>query len=191
MFPDPDAPPQGGRLPRRATDRVEDAVAWLLTVAALLVLVFAVLSGMAAHGRHVERAKFESRTSVQARAVLREDARLLVAEHGERLPVQALARWTDGSGVEHTGDILVSKAAAAGSEVEVWLGADGEVSAPPLDLGNAAIAGIVTAVVQLLAGGALLIATWHGVRRLTAACNARRWEREWARVGPEWSSRRL
>jgi hypothetical protein len=72
----------------------------------------------------------------------------------------------------------------------VWLDADGEVSVRSLRPGSAVVAGIVTAAGLLLGGVAVLLALWFGVRSLTDACNARRWEREWERVGPDWSGRR-
>ena len=40
-------PRPGGQLPRRATDRVEDAVAWILAAAALALVVVAALTGIA------------------------------------------------------------------------------------------------------------------------------------------------
>jgi hypothetical protein len=188
MSRDPDAPPDDRRFPRRATDRVEDAVAWLLAVAALVLLVVAALTGTAVHGRNAESARMVT----QARAVLLEDAELVSAgDPSVRLPVLVEARWTDRSGTAHSGEIFVRKPAEAGTEVDVWLRADGKVSTRPLDRGHAVTAGVVAAVVVVLGGGGVLGAVWWGVRCLTAVCNARRWEREWARVGPEWSGRRL
>jgi hypothetical protein len=187
LFPDADTPPDDRRLPRRATDRVEDVVAWILTAAALVLLVVAGLTGLAVYGRHVESA----RTMTHARAVLLEEAKVAVGEAGARLPDQVEARWIDRGGVEHRGEILVRESAAVGAEVDVWLRPNGTVTTTRLGREYAVLAGIVSAAGLLFSWGAVLGAAWYGVRCLTAARNARRWEREWARVGPDWSGRRF
>lgn len=186
---DPDPTRPGRRLPRRATDRVEDAVAWLLTAAGLVLVIVAVMMGVAAHSQQAEAAGM---ASWQTRAVLLEDAEIVSADElGRPLPMRVPARWTDRSGVEHTSHIQVKTTAAAGTEVDVWLYADGRVLTTPLGREIAVAAGILSAAVLLISGGVVLGAAWHGVRRLTAACNDRRWEQEWVRVGPEWSGRPL
>ena len=40
---------------------------------------------------------------------------------------------------------------------------------------------------MVLAGGVTLIVAWAGIRRGIGALNDRHWDREWARVGPEWT----
>ena len=52
----PERRPVAGRLPRRGTDRVEDVVAWVLTVAALLLVVAAASAALGVHARETERA---------------------------------------------------------------------------------------------------------------------------------------
>jgi hypothetical protein len=187
VSPDPGSRPDGPRLPRRATDRVEDAVALLLTVAALVLLVVAGLAGIAVHGEQAEAA----REVTQSRAVLLEDAKVIITDElGRSMPTPVQARWIDRSGIVRTGDIVASISAPAGTEIDVWLAPDGEVSTTPLGR-TPVLTGIVVAAAVLLAGTAILGAVWCGVRHVIAVCNARRWEREWARVGPEWSSRPL
>jgi hypothetical protein len=183
-----DAAPGRRRLPRRATDRVEDAVAWLLAAAALVLLVIAGSVGIAVHARQVEARS----AGWQTQAVLLEDAEVIsAAEPDPRLPVRVQARWSDRSGTEHTGGIKVDPAARAGTAVRVWLDAEGRVNAAPLGGGYAVATGIIIAAMVLVLGGGVLAAAWYGVRCVTAACNAPRWEREWERVGPDWSARLL
>ena len=179
MRPDP------GRLPRRTTDRVEDLVAWLLTGAALLVIVFAVVTGVTVHGREAERAELNSRSASQTRAVLLEDAHVVSGEFG-RAPAQVRARWADRGGREHVGVVPAMRSRPAGAEVEVWIDAAGEITSRPGHSANAVIGGIVSAIGVLCAGATPLLATWFGVRGLTGRSNSRRWEREWARVEPQW-----
>jgi hypothetical protein len=181
--------PARDRLPCRLTDRVEDAVAWFLTAAALILVVAAGITGFAMHNRQVERAEVESATRWPTSAVLLEDAPLMVGGYGERLPVQVAARWTDRTGTEHTGMVTSGTAMSAGSVVEIWLDEEGRVVDRPVQLLGAVLFGIGAAGGVLAIGGALLYALWAAVRSLTAAANDRRWEREWAHVEPEWRSR--
>jgi hypothetical protein len=186
MRPDPDRAPDAGRLPRRTTDRVEDAVAWLLTGVALLVIVIAGVTGLAVHGREAERVELESRSTSQTRAVLLEDVLVMAGEHGQRMPAQARARWTDRDGREHVGLVAATRSQPAGAEAELWIDAAGEITSRPARPMNAVFGGIVAAVGVLCAGATLLIATWVAVRGVTGRHNSRRWEHEWARVEPQW-----
>jgi hypothetical protein len=181
-----DGPAAAGRLPRRATDRVEDAVAWVLAAAALLLVIVAGVTGLAVHAQESVRAELESGSRSPVRAVLLEDAQLVVGELGERLPVRAPARWTDRNGHEHSGVVEVGPAQPAGTEVEVWVDASGEVAPRPVRPLNAVIGGVTSAFGVLCAGGTLLGATWLGVRWSTARRNACHWEREWELVEPQW-----
>src|SRR4051794_5277193 len=188
MSRDPDTSSDGRRLPRRATDRVEDVVACVLLAAAFVVLVVAWLNGTAVYRANAE----PTNTTAQTKAVLLEDAQAVPsAEPGLRLPLRVDARWTDRTGAEHTGQIRVKEPAPAGSRLDVWVGPDGAASTSPPGRANAVTAGVVTGAGLLLAGGSVLATLWFGVRFLTNARNYRRWEREWARVGPEWSGRSL
>jgi hypothetical protein len=186
MRSDPERPSAAGRLPRRATDRVEDAVAWVLAAAALLLVVAAGVTGLGVYGRESERAELDSRSRSPVRAVLLEDALTVTGELGERLPVRVQARWTDRVGLEHSGDVEVETAKPAGTEVEVWVDAAGQVVSRPVLPLNAVVGGITAGFGVLCAGGTLLVATWFGVRGLTARRNARQWEREWELVEPVW-----
>jgi hypothetical protein len=184
VHPDPDGTPVTGPLPRRTSDRVEDAVAWVLTAAALLLVVVAGVTGLAFHGREAERAEVEGLSTAPARAVLLEDAHVAVGEFGRRVPVAA--RWTDRDGRGHVGTVLVGRAQPAGAEVDVWVDAAGEITPRPVRPVNAVVGGIVSAVGVLCAGGTLLLASWLGIRHLLRLRNSRRWEQEWARVEPQW-----
>jgi hypothetical protein len=73
-----------------------------------------------------------------------------------------------------------------GDEVPVWLRPDGSAAGTDPG-GHPVLAGIVTAAALVLGGGTVLAAGWLLLRLLTDSRNSRRWEREWARVGPEWS----
>jgi hypothetical protein len=185
MRPDPDRVP-ANRPPRRGTDRVEDAAAWVLIAAALLLLVVAGVTALDVHGREAERAEAQRASTTQVRAVLLEDARVEIDGQGHVVPERVPARWTDRRGHEHTGAVLVESPGPAGTEIDVWVDPAGAVAARPLHPVSAPAAGIVAAVGVLCAGGTLLLAAWVVVRRLTGCVNARRWEQEWATVEPQW-----
>lgn len=186
MRSEPEGPSAVGRLPRRATDRVEDAVAWVLTAAGLLLVVIAGVTGLSTYGRESERAERESGSRSQVRAVLLEDAQLVSGDLGERLPIRGMARWTDRNGHEHSGVVGVGYAEPAGTEIDTWVDAAGNAASRPVRPLNAVVGGIAASFGVLCAGGTLLVATWVGVRGLTARRNARRWEREWEQVEPDW-----
>ena len=186
MRSEPERPSAVSRLPRRATDRVEDAVAWVLMVAALLLVVVAGVTGLGVYGAESARAELESGTRSPVRAVLLEDAQLVAGDLGERLPVRVPARWTDRNGLEHSGIVDVAYPKSAGTEIEVWVDAGGEIVSRPVRPLNAVIGGITSSFGVLCAGGTLLVAMWFGVRRLTARRNSRHWERAWEQVEPRW-----
>lgn len=186
MRPDPDQAPVTGRLPRRGTDRVEDVTAWILAAAALLLLVLATVTGLGTYGREAERAELQRTSTLQVRAVLLENANVMISEVGERMPARVPARWTDRAGREHTGLVVVQRTRPAGAEIDVWIDEAGELASRPVTPLNAVVGGILAALGVLGAGGAPLFAAWLGVRRATGVVNARRWDREWAVVEPQW-----
>jgi hypothetical protein len=183
--------PTRERIRSRATDRIEDVAAWLLTAATLILVVAAGITGVAVHHRQAERAAAENAARWPTSAVLLEDAVVLTGAQGERLPTQVTATWTDRTGTAHTGMITATLSRTAGSTVDVWLDPDGRVVDPPAQPFAAVLLGAGVAGVLLALGGVLLYALWSAVRSFTAAANERWWEREWARVEPDWRSRHL
>jgi hypothetical protein len=191
MPPDPDHPPAASRRPRRGTDRVEDVSAWILATAALLLIVVAVVTGIGTYGREADRAEVQRTSTSQVRAVLLENANVTISEGGGPIPARVPARWTDRDGREHTGPVSVDRTAPAGTEIDVWIDAEGEITTRPTSAMNAVLGGVFAAFGVLCAGGTVLVAAWWGVRRATARVNARRWEREWTDVEPEWRRKAL
>jgi len=177
--------PATGRLPRRATDRVEDIAAWVLTAGALLVIVGACLTGLTVHGDDGDDAASDGSMS-RTRVVLLEDAVVATGEYGLHHLVPTPVRWVDRAGAEHTGSVVMTSSAAAGTEVVVWVDATGTITGPPVRPMNPVLGGVVAATGVLCAGGAALAVLWLGVRAVTGRLNSRRWAREWARVEPLW-----
>lgn len=173
----------------RRMDRVEDAAAWLLTVVGMVVLVVAGVLGVGAYSQGMQQVLSDQADRLQVVAVLLADAPTRVNEHGAAAPfVQVPARWTDGAGVSHEGEVSARSNSRAGAEVRVWVDHRGELARPPAGRASALAAASAVAVMVLALGGTLIAASWLGLRRVMFAYNTRAWEREWARVGPDWSS---
>jgi hypothetical protein len=181
----------GDRSLRRGMDRAEDALAWLLITVGLLALLAAVLVGMSVYSQGSERVRSEQNERVRATAVLLADARDLPVEHGSSISfVQAPARWADVDGAQHEGDVIVRAGTVAGTEVPIWIDRRGEQAVAPANGVSAVLDGAAVGVAVLGLCGSVIAGAWTGVRRMIFAHNARAWEREWAQVGPEWSSQR-
>jgi hypothetical protein len=172
-------------LPRRRTDHVEDLAAWLLTSLGLLALLGSVLVGHAAHQAALGR----TAAATPVRAELLTDAPPPPAAH-QRVPVprrHVPVAWTDPHGVRHVGTVAVPPARAAGSTITLWVDPAGRLVVDPATRSAEASAfGISAGLTVVALSWVLLTLVWSAVCRVTAACNAAGWAREWARVEPRW-----
>jgi hypothetical protein len=174
---------------RRGTDRVEDIAAWLLTALGIVVLIAAGVLGTGDYAKGMERVRSDRAERVQATAVVIGNPQDRIVEPGSAAPFVPLpARWTDPARAQHAGEVLARSNSRAGTRIQVWLDRKGELAPPPSTELGAVLSGLVVAVTLLAMGGCVIVALWKGLRRMTAAHNTRAWEREWARVGPEWTS---
>lgn len=173
-------------LPRRVTDRVEDAAAWALTAVALFVVLGAVLGGVGVYSGAVEQAGVAARERTPVDAVLA-DAPVMYGTAGA--PALRSARYVDSAGAEHEIVVTVAGRLPAGVTVRAWLDRAGRVVDPPLTRVEAVVLGASAAVGIVIVGGLVLAATWVGLRRWLDGRNAAAWDREWALAEPEWSGR--
>lgn len=178
------------RLPGRATDRVEDAVAWLLASFAMLILFAAVAAGIAGSATGIEQARVEGAERVPVRAVLLESADVVPMPDGAPIPDRVPARWPGRGDEEVTGDVHIGLPLPAGARIVIWLDKEGNVVQPPMTSATAVATGVMDGVGVAVIGWGGLLAAWLAVRRATAACNSAAWEHEWERVEPEWSGRK-
>jgi hypothetical protein len=172
------------RPPRRWTDRLEDAAAWVLIAAALLVLLAAVAltATMMDHG--TARAAAESAARARTGAVLLDPAPALPGRNGVKMMP---ARWTAPDGRTASGLVAAPSGAPAGAMVTVWVDRSGSLVTPPLTQLDAVLSGVVSGLLVLAVGGLGVAAAWAGVRAWIGTRNAAAWEREWAGVEPVWS----
>ena len=99
-------------LPRRGTDRVEDAVAWVLLTCAPSGAV-GVVSGMAVYAATVERGRVEAAERTPTTAVLTQDVPSVAVTNPTTGRMPASATWRDRAGTVHTGIVDAGRASRA------------------------------------------------------------------------------
>ncbi len=165
--------------------------AWLLLVAWGLAVAAAVVSGLlTAHAveRHMNGLRAERHAVV---AVLTEDAERTVSStdgSGDDR-AWAKARWTGPDGTPRTGLTRVEPGSEAGDTTRVWLNAEGYLVPEPAGPDQAELQGAVLGTVAGVSSGAIVVLG----RRAACACldrrRLKRWDTEWAEVGPQWGRR--
>lgn len=176
-----------GRMPRRATDRVDAVADRVLAVLGLLAVVIAVAAGWGAAARVVERSQAEAATRTRVLAVLQAPAPVKPAPYGGATAmVRVPAVWTAPNGLTRQDAVPVRTGLPAGARVPIWVDPDGAPAAAPVQASDAVVEGVVAALGVLTLGSFLLGAAWSGVRHLTGVRNAAAWAREWEQVEPRW-----
>jgi hypothetical protein len=177
-------------LPRRRTDRIEDAVAVLLCALGVVAMVLAGLVGSAAHGAVSARAFQEAADRSRVLATVADTPAVPETTDGVGPGTRrATATWTPPDGTPRAGEVTVPMSAKAHSVVPVWVDRSGAPAPAPTSPRAGLLVGVVTAGWVALAGVLLLLAAWRLVRRWTARSNDAEWTRRWAEVEPEWSGR--
>ncbi|WP_306319476.1 MULTISPECIES: hypothetical protein [unclassified Streptomyces] len=178
---------------RRRSDAVEGWAALLLGLIALLVAPAAgAAAGWAAHDDALAHARAQVAQRQHVRAELVEDAPDYVpsqsgTQNSVTYPVKV--RWTDGGRRTVVATAPVSAGLDRGDPATVWLDKRGRVTTQPW--GSEAVwaraltaAFLVTATTATLA----LLARFT-LRRVLDRRRLAAWDRDWRRVGPEWSRR--
>lgn len=174
----------------RATDRVEELAAWLLTTLGLLAVLGAGVVGLAAHDAALQPGRIGD--AVRVRAVLLADVPTAptAVQRVPYTPHDVPVSFTAADGSEQIGELTLRSRLRAGAEVTAWVDRDGQLSARPPRHPDEAVAFGVGAGLTATAGAwALLTLLWAGLRRVLDARNDAGWAREWARVEPLWSRR--
>jgi hypothetical protein len=149
----------------------------------LLTGVIALVVGIGTFGSTAEEARGQAGTGTMVTATYLESVPQLALEQP---PSDVPATWTGPDGQPRTG-VVAAVGVRAGDQVQIWVDPYGARVSPPPTQVDAVGAGVTSGLAVLLAGGIVLAAVWLLVRRATDAANVRRWEREWAMVGPRWS----
>jgi hypothetical protein len=184
-------PTRIGGLPRRTTDRVEDAAAWLLCTLGLLSLLGALIAGVRVHSVETEHGRIESAERSLVQGVLLESVPydLSGGETGPQAPVAVATRYVDLQGVAHVAPVEVRGPMEAGTSVPVWVDRSDRVCPAPAGPYRALVTGVVVAVTVVALAGSILILGWLALRSVLGQANAVAWGREWERREPEWTGR--
>ncbi|MDQ4118619.1 MAG: hypothetical protein M3235_16890 [Actinomycetota bacterium] len=182
------ARPEPNRLHRR-TERIEDALAWVLGVVTAAGVLVALVVGWSAHDGMADRARTEAGDREQTWAVLVESAIIVGGDTGSPTATVPV-RWTGRDGQERTGRTEVDGGLPAGSTVPVWVGRDGDLVPAPVTSADAVAVAVLSGSAIALAWGAGCAVLGWVMFWCTARRFARSWEQEWERVEPEWSGRR-
>jgi hypothetical protein len=171
----------------RWTDRVEDATAWVLLAAGLLVVLLGCVFGIGVHDRLADQARTEALDRTPAVATLLNASPTVGSDSTLSMPLWTAATWTDRSGVPHTGTVAAPPGLAAANTVGIWIDRSGAAVPEPTSDGDALVMATITAAITVLAGASVLAALWGIVRRITMSYNCAAWEREWREVAAIWS----
>ncbi|MEU3986361.1 hypothetical protein AB0F77_40965 [Streptomyces sp. NPDC026672] len=171
---------------KRRADTVE---AWVLLGAWAATVLAGVFTGLAADGtveRGLARERAEwrpvvARLAERAPGASEPHARTV---NGER--VWATARWTVTDGSAHTGQVRVAAGSAAGTPVTVWTDPVGRLVTRPTSPDQA---GFRAALIGALVGASAATVPFVigvAVRGRLERRRLNRWDKEWARLGPQW-----
>ncbi|HXZ66804.1 MAG TPA: hypothetical protein VEH05_18845 [Streptosporangiaceae bacterium] len=174
--------------------RIDDVEAAIMTGIVVLFLVAAPVLGILT-GRIADAAALREQRAERAwrevPAVLQQSASADVAsQDGAWGAAWVTARWKLPDGTSHTGVIAVGLTARAGQRVDIWVTGSGQLTRPPLSHGDV-LDSIANAVLASVAALGVLLGLAAAVVR--AAVSRRRmaaWARDWAVIGPRWTSRR-
>ena len=172
---------------RRTSDWIEDAAAWVLVAAGMLVVLLSCAAGIRFHNQAAERARVAATQHTPGVVRLLVSAPTSGSQYASGSSVMVPATWQDKQGGAHTGFVSAPQGLQAGSTVAIWTDASGAKVAAPSSAVDALFVGVIAGVVTLGVGLAVVAGLWMLVLRLTMAANCARWEREWREVGPAWT----
>ncbi|MCL8011565.1 hypothetical protein [Streptomyces sp. AS02] len=184
------------RRPNPLRRRSDVMATWTLRAAAVLLVVVAPLVGVAAgwwahdDARTTAREQRADRHPVRAEVVGGTSEAVPTAHGGRQPSAEVTVRWTEPGDGARTAMARVPVGTRAGETVRVWLDSRGRSVAPPAD-GTAVWQHTVTVGVCATAGAVAVVLLGHAVVR-HAAMRRRlgEWERDWARIEPDWTRRR-
>lgn len=168
----------------RPVDRAEARLVPLLLLLALVAIPVALTVGSSVGYSQLQIMEKQHRERVEATATLLEDAPGNVASAYDfrTFMVSARAIWPTSSGGEQTGVIEVPPGTRAGTEVTIWLDANGAVVTAPMNRDQAVNSGVIAGVALWLASLGALTAVYFGVHLYADRCRRKEWERDLTRM---------
>ncbi|MBV9381324.1 MAG: hypothetical protein JOY82_08365 [Streptosporangiaceae bacterium] len=176
---------------RRATDHAE---AMLVAGLFLLFLVCAPLLSLgawhwAAAAAHRTQLEQQAASRQVSAVVLQNTPPAVLGVQPSSLVTSARARWVAPGGAVHTGTVPVMAGTRAGSRVPVWVGRNGQQTAPPLEPSQVTMQAAQAAVGAPFVLALPLGGIWLAVRRVLNRRRLAAWEAGWAAFGPRWTRR--
>ncbi|WP_211039157.1 Rv1733c family protein [Streptomyces tardus] len=174
----------------RRTDRAEG---WLALGALLLVLVacplVAAAAGEIAHRKLTETVRSQQLAHQQVWATVEKVLpRRPAGEESEELShqQQVMASWRAPSGAQRAAQVTVTREVVTGDRFRIWVDMAGALTTRPMSAAtassHAALAGVVMGIVAALA----VELVRRQALRLLLRRRLEEWERQWAKVGPDW-----
>lgn len=174
---------------RRPSDRVEGLAVVAAVVIMIVTIPLATALGRAVYHHDLVVSARETAAAVPTRAVLLDDAPVLVGANSVIGTVSAPGWWRTPGGDRRVGTVQASEGAKAGSTVRIWTDASGSQVDPPLSPDQAWARGGLSALFTLFG---LAAALTLGVAVLRWRLNGVRyaeWDAEWREIGPRWTQR--
>lgn len=174
----------------RIPDRIEAAVLIGVITAALFGVPLAAAAGSEAYATMMARSTSEAAGRHETTAFLIEDAppaRYGVDGTPSAETAKVPARWALPDGTFREDVAEADLGASAGDAVTVWLDDADAVVEPPVTPIDAASTGIGVGVGVWLSAVGLLAVGYLFARHLLNRARRAAWDREWARVGQDWT----
>jgi hypothetical protein len=176
----------------RCWDRVEAVLVAVVLMAVCAALPLAGWIGESTHQSRLHTAAAEAASRHQAQAVLLADAPVPASQTDADAgaPVFVQAQWPLANGERRVGLVKAAPGSRAGTTTPIWVDASGGLVSRPLTAWRALWDGVFTGCYAALGAMVTLTVAWRLARWRLDRARLSCWEREWARVEPEWTRRR-
>jgi len=172
----------------RWSDRLEAALVIGTLLLALLAIPFAAAAGSDAYAGSLRRAAEKAASLQETTAVLLVDAppaRVRLDGVPSEEQVEAVARWSVSGGPVREGLVTVDAGAVKGTEVRIWLDANGHAVAAPAGVDDSKSLGVGVGTGLWLGWITLLATVFLLCRAALSRSRAAEWAREWRRVAQD------
>jgi hypothetical protein len=173
---------------KRTSDRLQFLARVLLVCTVLMALPIALAVATATHSQALAEAAAQAAERYQVDATLTEDAPPVSDSNEIAHPKpRAAVVWTGPVGLEHEGRVAVPVGAEAGSVVRIWIDRDGEPTLRPLSDDDVAARSAGAALLTFLGLCSVAYGLYFAFRKALDRGRMRRWDADWAVVGPVWT----
>lgn len=167
----------------RRWDRAEVCLLVATVLLALLAIPVFAAVGSTVYAQQLQIVADQQASRASAVAVLLDDAPAAIRTEGsiyETVDVRAF--WTSADGAVREGKVAAPYGAKKGTEVDIWLDANGEPVSPPLTRVDAAALAIGAVAAGWLSFASVLAVVFWCARALLNRARYAEWDREWQHV---------